>query len=189
MRFDQLDLENRVVIPTHRLYNQLGTELAARYAESKNYLIDLHTQTASAAQQLYQHPVDTSTAWYQQAVFSGQQLYQTFNQQLWPETVSQLGIWAVNTREWLLESQRVLQALADNYPRITADTVSHVRHNASMMLDLAMEKLRQLQSLLVDVTTALMDAPLVTLENYVMGVLNALLSAYFELISALLLTV
>ncbi|MGR8998626.1 MAG: hypothetical protein ACU88J_06215 [Gammaproteobacteria bacterium] len=62
----QLDLENKLILPTSRLYAQVSFQFNALYQDIRNALIDAHSFVATTAKQVYEHPFETMTAWYEQ---------------------------------------------------------------------------------------------------------------------------
>ena len=67
----QLDLENKLILPTTKLYSQISFKLNALSQDIHSALLDVHSVVANAAKQVYEHPVETLTAWYEQAVYTG----------------------------------------------------------------------------------------------------------------------
>jgi hypothetical protein len=66
----QLDLENKLILPTTKLYSQVSFKLNALSQDIHIALVGIHSVVANAARQVYEHPVETyrsvpsiSTAW------------------------------------------------------------------------------------------------------------------------------
>ncbi|MFA5984366.1 MAG: hypothetical protein WC782_10155 [Methylococcaceae bacterium] len=73
--FRQLELDNKLILPTQKLLNQVSFQLNSLYQDIRNSLIDTHSFIAAAAKQVYAQPIPTLTAWYEQATHSSQLLY------------------------------------------------------------------------------------------------------------------
>ena len=116
----QLDLENKLVLPTTKLYGQVGFQLKALYQDIHNVLINAHSVVAAAAKQVYEHPVATLTAWYEQAAQTGAVLYAYAQTSVLP--VYQDWQFQVNTAKQ--KTGQYLQAFWDNPEQVTSRPLS-----------------------------------------------------------------
>ena len=106
----QLDLENKLVLPTTKLYNQFSFQLNALYQDIHSALIGVHSVVAAASKQVYEHPMETLTAWYDQAVYTGTTLYAQAQTSVLPVYQG----WQVKVNSGKEKTGQYLQAFWDN---------------------------------------------------------------------------
>lgn len=211
----QLDLENKLILPTTKLYGQVSFQLNVLYQDIRSVLIDAHYAVAAAAKQLYEHPVTTMTAWYEQAAYTGAALYaqaQTvvspvyrhwqvqvttgkekttqFLQAFWanPEQVT-LATFEPVTRYVTAvteQSERYWQLFMDNPEQFTVTALAPVTGYLSSLSQDAEAVLISSYYALADLFSLLMAQPSATVQALYHNTLSALLDVYFDVISSLL---
>ncbi len=211
----QLDLENKLISPTIKLYGQVGFKLNALYQDIHNVLIDFHGKVAIAGKQLYDHPVETLTVWYQQTAYAGNALYAQVQTSVLPVYQD----WQVKVNAGKDATSQYLQAFWDNPDQVALATIEPVtRYLAAISVQsehywqLLLDNPEQLMAsalapvtgylttltqdaeailissyyFLAELFRLLMTQPSVTLQALYNNTLSALLEAYFDIISSLL---
>ena len=211
----QLDLENKLILPTTKLYSQVGFKLNALSQDIQSALIDVHSLLANAARQVYEHPVETLTAWYEQAVYSGAAIYAQSQDSVLPVYRG----WQVKLNLAKEKTGHYLQAFWDNPEQVTSATIEPVTRYVTAITEqsernwqLFMENPEQfmmtslapitgyLSSLgenadtvlvssyyaLADFFSVLTAQPLATFQALYRNALSALLDVYYEVISSLM---
>ncbi|MDD5580970.1 MAG: hypothetical protein PHY16_17060 [Methylobacter sp.] len=211
----QLDLENKLILPTAKLYNQVSFQMNALYQDIHRALTDAHRTIATAVRQVYEHPTETLTAWYEQAVYSGTALYaQTqaavlpiyrdwqakvhtnkgntgqFLHAFWdnPEQVTLATLEPVTRYVTAAteQSERYWQVFLDNPEQFVVTALAPITHYLAAFGDNAQAALISTYYALADLFSLLMTQPSVTLQAVYHNALSALLNIYFEVISSLL---
>ncbi|WP_432741388.1 hypothetical protein ABXJ76_14235 [Methylobacter sp. G7] len=210
----QLDLENKLILPTTKLYDQVSFQLNALYQDIRSVLIDAHYLVSATAKQLYEHPVATMTAWYEQAAYTGTALYaqaqavvtpvyqhwqiqvttgkeQTiqFLQAFWanPEQVT-LATFEPVTRyvaAFTEQSERYWQLFIDSPEQFTVTALAPVTGYLSSLSQDAEAVLISSYYALADLFSLLMAQPSATVEALYHNTLSFLLDVYFDVISSL----
>lgn len=211
----QLDLENKLVLPTTQLYGQVSFQLKALYHDIRSVLTEAHSVVASAAKQVYEHPVETLTAWYDQAAYTGGTLYAQVQAVVLPIYQD----WQVQMNAGKEKSGQYLQAFWDSPEQVTLSTfepvtryVTTVAEQSGRYWQMFLDNPEQfmttalgpvtgyLASLsedaeavlissyyaLADLFSLLMAQPSATLQALYRNTLSALLDVYFDVISSLL---
>ncbi len=211
----QLDLENKLILPTTKLYSQVSFKLNALYQDIHSALIDVHSTVATAAKQVYEHPVETLTAWYEQTAYASNALYAQVQASVLPVYQG----WQVKVNAGKEITGQYLQAFWDNPDQVTLATLEPVtRYVAAVtgqserywqlfldnpeqfmasvlspvtgyLASLTQETEAVLISsyyVLAELFRLLMMQPSATLQALYHNTLSALLDAYFDTISSLL---
>jgi hypothetical protein len=211
----QLDLENKLILPTTKLYSQVSFKLNALYQDIHTVLIDFHGKVAVAGKQVYDHPVETLTAWYEQAAYAGNALYAQVQTSVLPTYQG----WQVKVNAGKEATSQYLQAFWDNPDQVTLATLEPVtRYVAAVtgqserywqlfldnpeqfmasvlspvtgyLASLTQETEAVLISsyyVLAELFRLLMMQPSATLQALYHNTLSALLDAYFDTVSSLL---
>ena len=211
----QLDLENKLILPTTKLYGQVAFQVNALYQDIRSALTDAHSVVATAAKQIYEHPVETMTAMYEQAGHRGGALYAQVHSYALP--VYQR--WQVNVTTGKEKTSQFLQAFWNNPEQVTLATFEPVtRHVAAIAerteqnFQMFMDNPEQFVAIAIAPVTAylgsfteaakgvlissyyvlgdllglLMARPLATLQALYHNTLSALLDVYFDVISSFL---
>jgi len=211
----QLDLENKLVLPTTKLYNQFSFQLNALYQDIHSALIGVHSVVAAASKQVYEHPMETLTAWYDQAVYTGTTLYAQAQTSVLPVYQG----WQVKVNSGKEKTGQYLQAFWDNPEQVTLSTIEPVTRYVTAVTEqserywqLFMEDPEQFMVtalapvtgslstlgenaeavliskyyVLTDLFSLLIAQPSATLQASYRNALAALLDVYFDLISSLL---
>jgi hypothetical protein len=211
----QLDLENKLILPTTKLYSQVNFKLNALYQDIQTVLIDFHGKVAVAGKQLYDHPVETLTTWYEQTAYTGNALYAQVQTSVLPIYQD----WQVKVNAGKDATSQYLQAFWNNPDQVALAAIEPVtryvtavsvqsEHYWQLLLDnpeqfmvsafapvtgylvsLTQETEAVLISsyyALAELFRLLMSQPSVTLQALYHNTLAALLEAYFDIISSLL---
>ncbi len=211
----QIDLENKLILPTAQLYNQVSFKVNALYQAIHNNLIDVHSRVATAAKQVYEHPVETLTALYEQTAYAGNTLYVEVQASALPvyqnwqvkvnsgkEATGQYlqAFWdnpdqvALATIEPLtryvtavgVQSERYWQLLLDNPEQLLTSALAPATGYLASLTQETEAVLISSYYVLAELFSLLMKQPSVTLQALYHNTLSALLEAYFDIISSLL---
>ncbi len=207
----QFDLENKLILPTTKLYSQISFQFNTLYQDIRTALIDVHGVVATAAKQVYAHPIETLTTWYD----SGAVWYAQAQAAVLPVYQH----WQVNVDRGKEKAVQYLQAFLDNPEQVAVATFDPVTRYAtsiaeqsaeywqafmanpeqfmtaaftpltSYLVSLSVEAEAVLISsyyMLADLFSVLMAQPLATVQALYRNTLDALLEVYFEVISSLL---
>lgn len=211
----QLDLENKLILPTTKLYDQVGFQLNTLYQDIRSILIDAHYVVSATAKQVYEHPVETMTAWYNQAVYTGTTLYAQaqaavapvyqqwqvqvnsskdkttrFLQAFWdnPEQVTRTTVEPVTRYVTAVakQSEQYWQVFIDNPEQFMANALAPVTGYLTSLTNDAEAVLISSYYALADLFSMLMAQPSATVQALYRNTLSALLDVYFDVISSLL---
>lgn len=119
----QLDLENKLILPSTQLYKQACFKLNVLYENIRNFLIDAHSTIAAAAKQVYDDPIPTLTAWYEQAASTTTLLYAQAQTTLLPVYQS----WQVKVNVSKARTGQYLQAFWENPEQVTLATLEPIK--------------------------------------------------------------
>ena len=211
----QLDLENKLILPTTKLYGQVSFQLKALYQDIHDVLINAHSVVATAAKQVYDHPVATLTAWYEQAAQTGTALYVQVQATVLPMYQD----WQVQVNTSKEEAGQYLQAFWANPEQVTVATfepvtryVAAVTEQSERHWQLFLDSPEQFMAgilapvtdylttlnavaeaalvssyyALAELFNILMAQPVAALQALYRNSLSALLDVYFDVISSLL---
>lgn len=78
----QLDIENKLILPTSRLYDRISFKFNALCQDIHNALINAYGSAAANARRIYEHPLETVTSWYQHAADKSAAFYDQVNLQM-----------------------------------------------------------------------------------------------------------
>lgn len=127
----QLDLENKLLAPTAKLYAQVSFKLDLLYQDIRTVLIDAHSFASATAKQVYDHPVETITAWYSYAVNSGNQLYAQVQNDVLPKAEALYQHWQIQAVAGVEKAGQSWQAFWDNPAQVTIATFEPVTRYAA----------------------------------------------------------
>lgn len=211
----QLDLENKLVLPTTKLYGQVSFQLKALYQDIHDVLVNAHSVVATAAKQVYDHPVATLTAWYEQAAQTGTALYAQAQASVLPVYQD----WQVQANTGKQITGRYLQAFWEHPEQVTAATfepvtryVSGIAEQSGRHWQLFLDNPEQFMAgtlapitdylsslsaaaeatlissyyVVAELFGVLMAQPVAVLQALYRNSLSALLDVYFDIISSLL---
>lgn len=214
----QLDLENKLILPTTKLYDQVSFQLNTLYQDIRSVLIDAHYLMSVTAKQLYEHPVATMTTWYEQAAYTGTALYaqaqavmtpvyqhwqaqvttgkeQTtqFLQAFWanPEQVALASFEPVTRYVTAVteQSERYWQLFMDSPEQFMVMALAPVTGYLGSLTNDAEATLISSYYVLADLFGLLVAQPSTTVQALYHNTLAALLDVYFDVISSLLVMV
>lgn len=186
MAFENLDLESKVYIPTQQLISQLQNDLATLYVTIRQGLIDAHNTVAILGKEVYDNPLETLSAWYNQSVASCTELYAGFFEKVLPKAEHNYEQMLVMVSGYSDQAQNSLIYMVENPQQVSADAIESITESLSATADVSSELFEVLQEKTAEIITLLSEQPLQTLEAATMETLSALLDAYFELVNVLL---
>lgn len=211
----QFDLENKLIVPTTQLYKQISFQLNSLYQDICTALINAHTVIAAAGKQVYDQPVVTLTAWYEQAVAGSTALYATAQTTVLPVYHD----WQVKVNVGKEKTGQYLQAFWENPEQVTLATLepitryisalSHtsesywqdfikspeqflltaiapISHNISALSDHAQAVIVSQYYALAGVLKLLIAQPANTLQAFYYDSVSALLEVYANIVSSFL---
>lgn len=211
----QLDLENKLVLPTAKLVAQVKAQLNDGYQGMLNSLADANSFVATSAQQLYAHPVETSSDWFWQIpngsadlVAQAQSailpLYQHWQAQISTgkaRTIQAFQAFWDNPQLATLETfapttqlaakaygilERDLQFLLDNPGQYLVATFSPATAYLASVAGSAKIMLTASYATLADALALIKDQPSVAFKALYHNTLSALLDGYSDAVSSLL---
>lgn len=210
-----LDLENKLVIPTVKLYTQVRFQLNTLYENICNLLVDAHAYVATLAKQVYTQPVETLTACYGQTAYTATTLYADAQSYVLPayqqwatqftvgkeQAVQFLQAFWRNPEQVALAtlsplknyvvtattySEQCLQQLLDNPEQFLLNALAPINNYLNSFTDNAESILIGTYYALLDLFKLLMAQPSETVRALYQNSLSALLDVYFDAISSLL---
>ncbi|NOS74626.1 MAG: hypothetical protein HOP36_08845 [Methyloglobulus sp.] len=211
----QLDLENKLVLPTAKLVAQVKAQLNDGYQGMLNSLADANSFVATSAQQLYAHPAATTADWYGQIrnvstnlVVQAQgdvlPIYQNWEAQISTgkaRTIQAFQAFWDNPQQATLETfapttqlaakaygilERDLQFLLDNPGQYLVATFSPATAYLASVAGSAKIMLTASYATLADALALIKDQPSVAFKALYHNTLSALLDGYSDAVSSLL---
>ena len=172
-------------------------QLNSLYQEVKEALFSFHGMVSAEAARFYQHPVETATAWYGQAVEYGSHVYASVSEQMLPRAEAAYQQVVADVIEFGHQTGKFWQAFYENPEAVTVSLMEPVSARVDSMinasefyisssLEATEAYLIGLYSALVDLFNLLLEQPGATLTALYQNTLSALLDVYFELVSSLL---
>jgi hypothetical protein len=184
-----LDLENKLFLPTSRLYAQMNAQLQALYQDIRTELIDIHALMASSAKQLYEQPGPTLASWYDQASNRSVELYAQINEELLPKAQASYQQLVVDLADAGRETQRYLQNFMDNPEAVAAAAIEPIMTYLTAAAEISEAALLSGYYALADLLSLFMAQPVQTLEAFYHYLLSELLELYFQTVSSLLMQI
>lgn len=209
--YHPLELDAKLIVPTKKVYEQLGFQLNSLYHDIRSVLINAHREVATVAKQVYEHPVETVINWvdacavlYAQAQTVVVPLYQQLQvsaqsgkenlihyAQAWWENPTQV---TVSTFKPITDyvstvanqSTMYWQAFSENPEQFIATACLPLTNYLSLVGNEAEAILISHYYALGELFTVLMAQPSATLQALYHHSLSALLDSYFNIISSLL---
>jgi hypothetical protein len=211
----QLDLENKLFSPTAKLFSQVRFQLNTLSQDIQNTLIEAHSVVASSARQVYDQPIPTMAAWYEQAKSGGAALLNEAQTNVLPVYQDMLAKWSTGKAHaiqhfqnfWEHPEQTTLTALEpvirhataastqagqtirlflDNPEQFTAAALAPVSSYLTSFTENSKVVLINTYYALTDLFNLLTAQPLTTLQAMYHNTLSALLDVYFNVISSFL---
>jgi hypothetical protein len=211
----QLDLENKLVLPTAKLVAQVKAQLNDWYLNTCGTLLDFNGAMVAAAKQLYAHPVDTTAAWAEQIRIGSADLVAQAQSVALPiyqnclakastgkeKTIQTLQAFWDDPQQATLETfapairlaskaygvlERDLQFLLDNPGQYLVASLSPATAYLTSVADSAKTMLTASYATLADVLTLLKDQPSLAFKALYHNILSALLDGYSDAVSSLL---
>lgn len=184
-----LDLENKLFLPTSRLYAQLKFQLQTLYQDIRAELFDIHALMASSAKQLYEQPGPTLTAWYDQAASRSVELYARINEELLPKAQASYQQLIVDLADAGRETQLYLQNFMENPEAVAAAAIEPVTAYLAAATEASEAALLSGYYALADLFNMFLEQPAETLEASYHYLLSQLLELYFQAVSSLLMQI
>lgn len=192
-----LDLENKLFLPTSKLYDQTVWQLNRLYQEIKEALVQFHGSISVEAERFYDHPVDTATAWYEQALGYGANIYAAVSEEIFPKVEATYQHVIADVAEFGKQGGEFWRTFYDNPEAVTVSVIESVATQFNVMVDTSEvfidSSLESMEAYLVgcystvaDLLNLLLEQPGTTLMALYQNTLSALLDSYFELVSMLL---
>ncbi|WAK02116.1 hypothetical protein [Methylobacter sp. YRD-M1] len=184
-----LDLENKLFLPTSKLYAQLNGQLQTLYQDTRAALIDGHALMASSAKQLYEQPGPTLAAWYDQAASRATELHAQINEELLPKAQASYRQLVVDVADAGRETQLYLQNFMENPEAVAAAAIQPVAAYLAAASEATEAALVSGYYALASLLSQLMKQPAETLEASIHYLLSELLEFYFQAVSSLLIQI
>jgi hypothetical protein len=184
-----LDLENKLFLPTSKLYAQLNIQMQTLYQDIRSALIDSHALLASSAEQLYEQPGPTLAAWYDQAASRAAELHAQINEELLPKAQASYQQLVVDVADAGRETQLYLQNFMENPEAAAAAAIQPVTAYLAAASEAAEAALVSGYYALGSLLSQLMKQPAETLEASIHYLLSELLELYFQAVSSLLIQI
>lgn len=192
-----LDLENKLFLPTTKLYSQTVWQLNNLYQDIKTALTNFHSYVSAQGQQFYEHPVDTATAWYGQTVDFGARVYAAMSDRLLPKAEAIYQDTVADVVELGHQTSTFWQAFYENPEAFTASLIAPVTAKINSLvgvsgdyinasIDATGAYLMSLYAAMVDLFKLLLEQPGATLTALYQNTLALLLDSYYELVTSLL---
>jgi hypothetical protein len=184
-----LDLENKLFLPTSKLYAQLNIQMQTLYQDIRSALIDSHALLASSAEQLYEQPGPTLAAWYDQAASRAAELHAQINEELLPKAQASYQQLVVDVADAGRETQLYLQNFMENPEAAAAAAIQPVTAYLAAASEATEAALVSGYYALGSLLSQLMKQPAETLEASIHYLLSELLELYFQAVSSLLIQI
>lgn len=184
-----LDLENKLFLPTSRLFSQLNLQLQALYQDIHTALIDFHASMASSARQLYDQPGPTLAAWYDQAARRSDELYARMTEELLPQAEASYQQLVADVSDAGRETQLYLQNFLENPEAVAAEAIAPVMAYLDAATEATEQALLNSFYALSDLFNLFMEQPTETLESTYYYLMSELLDLYSQAISSLLMQI
>lgn len=211
----QLDLENKLVLPSHQLYGQMSFQVKALYQDIHDLLISAHEVIALTAKHAYENPVTTFTAWYDQATQFSTNSYAQVHSTLLPLFQDWQGQFTVAKQEagqyfqaFRENPEQVAQATFEPVTRLALAVTEQSEQHWHLFLQSPEQFISDLLApissfvktfsadaeanlissyyALAGVVDMLLAQPVVALRAMYSNTLSVLLDVYFDIISSML---
>jgi hypothetical protein len=203
LTLNQLDLDNKLILPTQKLLNQVNLQLNRLYQDIRSALIDAHSSVATTAKQVYEQPGETLDAWYEQTLLplyregqislstgteqAKQYLYAFWDnpRQVTEASVEPLTLYMLDVAD---QSAQYWLAFTVNPELFISTAFAPITEYLSTLNDAAEVVLVNGYYSVVELFSLLMAQPSITLQAMYHNTLSALLEIYFDTISSLLIS-
>ena len=182
----QLDLDSKLIQPSQQVVAQLNAQIRALYIDIREQLLAFHADIAAAAKQVYEQPLPTMSAWYDQAVKSSQEFYALFQNEMVPSvTVTYQQVVADVTDAGLQAIQYGNTFWQDPEAQVTAlyEQLSTLLNSG---LNVTEATLANLYDAMGDLLGLLLEQPGNTVQALYYNTMSALLDLYFSIVTTLL---
>lgn len=122
----ELDIENKLLVPTVELYAHLNLQFKVLYHDIRQALVDSHALLASAAKQFYVQPMETAMVWYTKTLELSETVQATIQMDLLPKVQMLYQGWELKLVGRPGAIGQSLQAFWDNPGDVTIATLDSV---------------------------------------------------------------
>lgn len=182
MSLNNLDLENKLFIPSKQLLAKVNNDLSELYDETRQALIDAHSFIATEGIKLYEQPAETASLWYGQ---SGAFISDVSTQ---VKTQAQAGYQTIDAGflQFNVAVSEGFNTLISNPGQVTAEMIASIQNTVTNSINLGSDLAGQLQASAGKIIDLLIASPMQTLETAFYDSLAAMLNGYFALVSSAL---
>ena len=188
-----LDLENKLFLPTSKLYTQLNLQLDSLYRDARDALGEVHGAIALEAWRLYEQPLVAMTAWHDRAVeFAGEtyaNIHAAIFGQLLPTAESTYRQLLMNAAEFGRQTQEFWRFFSENPEAVTVSLVESASEYFNAMVAAIQTYLANLYPAISELQDLLLEQPEATLMAFYQNTLSVLLDGYFQIISSFLIAI
>ena len=192
-----LDFESKLHLPTTQLIEQTVWKLNSLYQEIKAVLTQFHGSIALEAKRFYDHPIDTATVWYEQALGYGNQTYARVSGEILPKVDATYEQAILDVSEFGRQTGEFWQAFYNNPEMVVVSLMEPVSAQFRALIDTSEAVFNTsleatetywigLYSAMIDLLNLLLEQPGLTLTALYQNMLSTLLDTYFEIVTALL---
>ncbi|MFZ2725931.1 MAG: hypothetical protein WAX77_06775 [Methylococcaceae bacterium] len=207
-----LDLQAKVLLPIKTFYQEAIFEFNALYQDIRNVLIENYGVISTTAKQLYRHPKQTLSVWYEHAQTASQYFYQQTQQSLlttyqdwqlsfsvskdksiqylqssWHDT-EQFGINSLQSITQLgKQTEQLWQAFISNPEQFMLGIITPLVQYMNNLTDETEAKLISSYYLLIEFFNVLTSKSLSVLQNVYKDSLASVLNIYSDVIGSLVL--
>lgn len=197
----QFDLENKLFLPSKQLYGALETKISALYQAIREILIEFHNTIAVYAQQLYEYPTETMTAWYGQTASKSIELSTTINNEIIPELnmfyESNMQKMQATNQEWsgyirasAIKTSDFCVAFYENPLEMSEKTYDYFLEAVGQLSTMGGEWVQQFKVAVIAIYQSSLaaldlffDAPLATAEAMYYQAVSGILNLYYALVA------
>jgi hypothetical protein len=192
-----VEVDSKFVQPTLMLYEQIGFKLNVLYHDIRAVLQNSHEYLAEMGKALYEHPVETLSAWSDQLMYGATDLYTRIESDFVPEAVAVYQHWQSRLLAGADTASQYWQRFYDDPEQATMAAIEPV----SRYLISAADQSEQYWQMFTESAEAgliggyyilsewlrfLIDQPDTALTAMYTNALSILLNIYYDAISALL---
>jgi len=197
----QFDLETKLFQPTKLLLQVIETKLSLLYQIVREALIQAHETVAKLGLQLYEQPMDTIAAWFNQAVAKSEALATIINTEIIPSLnlLYQSNLrniknysekWSNKIQQSAIEANEFWVKFYDDPLAVSEKIYDNVATSLTQYSTVSLEWLEQFKSAIISIYQSslltlniFLDAPQATLENLYIQFMAGILNLYYSLIS------
>lgn len=188
-RIPEIDLDNKLILPTLRLYDRIGDRLNILYREISELLIEIHGHAATLARQFYDHPLASLNAWYEQGAIVVTDVQTRIDHEWLPNAEALYRHWQARAAQdvdavgeyWRYFQQQPEQCVRDALATMTHDLDSVVDGIGAMLI--------QQYYVLTELWVLIANQPVTLMQSALGHALSKLLDVYCDAISSILIMI